>query len=84
MAKVVITTPVKSVSVNVVNENAVNALNVQETETKVELKGLVASPILSAYQSALNNGFVGSEEQWLESLRSTNIDFTLSYNIAKL
>jgi len=33
---------------------------------------------LSAYQVALNNGFIGTEQQWLDSLTGTQSDITLT------
>ena len=40
--------------------------------TVASLKGEPGNPGLSAYQVALANGFVGSQSQWLESLKGSN------------
>ena len=39
----------------------------------------------SAYQIAVENGFVGTEQEWALTLQNISlIDLTLNYNIAKL
>ena len=38
---------------------------------ELKLEGFTGDPGESAYQIAVDNGFVGTEEQWLESLQAT-------------
>lgn len=45
-------------------------------------KGDKGDPGLSAYQEAVNNGFKGSEAQWLDSLQS-NVQGKSAYDLAK-
>ncbi len=50
--------------------------NIQLTPGPQGLPGQDGQDGKSAYQIAVDNGFVGSEQEWLESLRAGNVDAT--------
>lgn len=61
-----------------------NIESIKVVTSEVGLPGETGDTGLSAYQIAVNNGFVGTEIEWLASLPASTIDILLNYNIAKL
>ena len=76
--KVEVTQTVKKykVSVNLVSKTINVVLQPIQKKYAVEVArfGLKGDTGLSAYQIALNNGFIGSEVEWLQSLTPINVE----------
>jgi len=47
----------------------VNQTTIDVITTPVQIKGDTGETGLSAYELAVQNGFVGTEQEWLESLK---------------
>ena len=71
------------------NRNILDVIELELKEIKEELKnsggtGTQGKDGLSAYQIAVKNGFVGTEEDWLNSLKATYNDTELRNKITEI
>lgn len=73
-------------SVQIINQSG-SSIEIVQQNSSIELAFATSGPKgLSAYQIAVQNGFIGTEAEWIADLSTSTIttDLTQLYNIYKL